>query len=582
MKDRFTLLAQGIDCWNQWRDKYPLRLCDLAGKDLSRGYFFEGNFRRVNLKAANLQRACLVGADLSKADLSGADLSGAYLSDADLREADLSYANLNQAVLERADLRGANLLGTKLAEVDLRTTKLSDIAIDDRDELTICPLPLSSSPSEVTHLESAVDASSASPVSPVVLRSVATPPLLRQVVLNLQSLIQDSPEGVALRQQSIRLSPMPRSAHQQIDTALSKFAGQRGWLSTVAVVGLALTLGLPLSASSVGDGQDLPVSSRLRTAGQSATSLTLAKSLTSSSRILSIATRTLPDGSTQVIAGTADGNIQIWDEQTGKMVLTLTGHTGGVETLAVSSSGKWLVSSSEDGLKVWNPSLGQLVHMIAINPTAASNATSSRTTGSETASSRTITSVAIAPNESTFISSDQAGNITVWDMRSGQERYQIASESPVRSVAIAPDGLSFVSSGQDPTIRQWDLTTGTQIGEFSGHRDSVRTLTISPDGLTLASGSSDQTIKLWDLVTGELRATLEDHRDQIVSLTISADSQTLASSSSDRTLKLWNLNNLRLAKTLQEDTDDLITVTFAAANGPLISGGDSRNVNIWQ
>ena len=121
-----VLLESGIDNWNQWRSHHPHVPIDLAGQDLSHGYFFEGNLRGANLSGANLQRACLIGADLTSADLTGADLTGAYLGDANLTGANLANANLKAANLDRADLRRTNLVGAKIIEADIRTAQLPD------------------------------------------------------------------------------------------------------------------------------------------------------------------------------------------------------------------------------------------------------------------------------------------------------------------------------------------------------------------------------------------------------------------------------------------------------------------------
>ena len=71
--NNLTLLKSNIDGWNSYREQHPDEPCNLAGQDLSQGYFFAGNFRGVNLQGANLRRACLIGADFT-----GADLRGSY------------------------------------------------------------------------------------------------------------------------------------------------------------------------------------------------------------------------------------------------------------------------------------------------------------------------------------------------------------------------------------------------------------------------------------------------------------------------------------------------------------------------
>ncbi len=102
-EEHLKILKQGVEAWNEWREKNPPITPGLAG---------------ANLYKADLTRANLYEADLSEADLSRADLSEANLSEADLYKANLSNANLNKAdltgaVLYEADLYKANLNGAQ-------------------------------------------------------------------------------------------------------------------------------------------------------------------------------------------------------------------------------------------------------------------------------------------------------------------------------------------------------------------------------------------------------------------------------------------------------------------------------------
>jgi len=105
--DPHSILAAGVDPWNQWRQCYPKLTPNLRGAKL----------RGAKLSGANLTGANLIEADLRDADLSGADLSNAMLSDTDLSNANLSCADLSGVRIYRttfvgADLSGANLPGT--------------------------------------------------------------------------------------------------------------------------------------------------------------------------------------------------------------------------------------------------------------------------------------------------------------------------------------------------------------------------------------------------------------------------------------------------------------------------------------
>jgi WD40 repeat protein len=639
--NHLSQLENGIDSWNRWRLNHAEATCHLAGEDLSHGYFFEGNFRRANLRGVNFRRACLIGADLSGADLSGADLTGAYLGDANLYGANLSHANLTEANLDRADLRCANLLGTKIAEADIRTAQLPDPNVDPYTDLWVSslsqaqanigrqqialPIIPGGSSTHVAQIAAQIEGSKikASVQSdPRLVTAAVRQSLLQQMRLHLQSLTHESPEAAVLRQQAIRQSAAPvalkalaqqkaeirskvtagpaqgiapnkplaqrRLAQQgsgllsvptvplaegrrawgrrQMDKRLSARVRRRLWVPAVAA-SVCLAVGLSLGLVNL-DSQQVVAQS------QTATAFALAKSLVGSSQVWAVATAQ-NDRSNWVIGGGANGQIEIWDGQTGEMIRAIAepsqgiaAHKSGVRSLAVSTSGQWLVSGGNDGLKVWKLGTGTLVHSI---PEITSP----------------VESVAISPDEKTFISSDQEGSITAWDLSSGEQLYSFDNGAPVWSIAIAPNGKSFVGGSDDLAVRQWDLASGKLLKEFAGHEDAVHTVAISPDGKILASGSNDSTVKLWDLATGSLQTTLSGHGDGVVSLAISSDGKTLASGSDDSTVKLWDLPSYQLSETLSDPSnlnrDGLIfAVAFDPQGQVLVSGDQDKTVKVWQ
>jgi hypothetical protein len=55
----------------------------------------------------------------------------------------------------------------------------------------------------------------------------------------------------------------------------------------------------------------------------------------------------------------------------------LTGHTDGVQSLAVAPDGFWLASAGEDEeVRIWDPATGTVVHILSGGPTSGSAALS--------------------------------------------------------------------------------------------------------------------------------------------------------------------------------------------------------------
>ena len=129
MNSTKLLLEGSVERWNRWRAENPHEPCSLEGKDLSKGYFYEGDFSGVNLRGANLQRACLIGADFRWADLRGANLSGAYLDEANFYGANLNEAAFAGASLERASLLRVHWLGQQVADVDRSQLSSNSVSV---------------------------------------------------------------------------------------------------------------------------------------------------------------------------------------------------------------------------------------------------------------------------------------------------------------------------------------------------------------------------------------------------------------------------------------------------------------------
>jgi len=115
--EHLDILEQGVDVWNEWREKH----IDSIEPDLSKADLREADLREVDFSKANLNDAKLSGADLRKSKFRRALLWGA-----NLRGANLSEASFPTATIRAASLSGANFYKAILMEVNFWESDLSE------------------------------------------------------------------------------------------------------------------------------------------------------------------------------------------------------------------------------------------------------------------------------------------------------------------------------------------------------------------------------------------------------------------------------------------------------------------------
>ena len=85
-----------------------------------------------------------------------------------------------------------------------------------------------------------------------------------------------------------------------------------------------------------------------------------------------------------------------WDLKTGKLLRTLTGHTGGICTLAIAPNGQYLVSGSEDKtIKIWHWESGEIRQTLSGHK-------------------QTVRILAIHPNGQTIVSGSDDKTVKFW------------------------------------------------------------------------------------------------------------------------------------------------------------------------
>ena len=278
-------------------------------------------------------------------------------------------------------------------------------------------------------------------------------------------------------------------------------------------------------------------------------------------------------GSRRILAsGTVDGDVKLWDADTGNLLKRLLDHGSWVVSIAWSPDGQILASGSHDQtIRLWSPTTGKVLRVLRGH-------------------TNWVWSVAFSPDGGLLASASEDQTVRLWDVSTGQciQTFQGHTDL-VWSVAFSPVGLNLLSGvgqivasgSRDRTVKLWDVSTGQCFKTLRGHTAPIWSVEFSSDGHVLASTGADQTVRLWDTATNHCLKVCIGHTSSIRDVSFSPDNQTLASGSHDQTVKLWNVNTGQCLQTLQGQTNLVLSLAFNQDGDILASGSADRCVRLW-
>ncbi|WP_418904166.1 caspase family protein [Moorena producens] len=270
-----------------------------------------------------------------------------------------------------------------------------------------------------------------------------------------------------------------------------------------------------------------------------------------------------PDGK-QILSGSDDNTVRLWDTETGQALHTFIGHTSSVTAIAFSPDGKQILSGSNDHtVRLWDTETGQALHTLEGHIDG-------------------VSAIAFSPDGKQILSGSKDNTMRLWDTETGLLIHTLQGHtSSVTVIAFSPDGKQILSGSWDRNMRLWDTETGLPLHPLEGYRDSVTDIAFSPDGKQILSGSNDGPVRLRDTESGQLIHTLEGHMDGVSAIAFSRDGKQILSGYGDKTVRLWDTNSGQLIHQLEGHTSSVTAIAFSPDGKQILSGSEDNTIRLW-
>ncbi|MFM7405102.1 MAG: P-loop NTPase fold protein [Cuspidothrix sp.] len=190
-----------------------------------------------------------------------------------------------------------------------------------------------------------------------------------------------------------------------------------------------------------------------------------------------------PQGRQRIAVGLKNGTVEIWDVLTRTKWATCQGHTSSVISVAFNHDGTQMVSGSDDhSVRLWDVQTGKAIGQ----PFSGHNGS--------------VNSVAFNHDGTQVVTGSDDNTVRLWNVQTGKAIGQPFSGHTgyVNSVTFNHDGTQVVSGSLDNTVRLWDISDPQRKRQIiiGKHKGQVFSVAVDPLGDYIISAGEDG-IKVW-------------------------------------------------------------------------------------
>ncbi|KAK7396602.1 hypothetical protein VNO78_17727 [Psophocarpus tetragonolobus] len=296
------------------------------------------------------------------------------------------------------------------------------------------------------------------------------------------------------------------------------------------------------------------------------------------------------------------------------LAIDLQGHRSDVRSVTLSSDNTFLMSTSHNTVKIWNPSTGSCLRTIDSGYGLCSLILPSNKYGLVGTKDGTIEiidigsgtcvevmevhggsvrSIAALPHKNGFVTGSADHDVKFWEYQIKQKPGQATKQLVVSNVstmkmnddalvvAISPDAKYIAVALLDSTVKVHFVDTFKFFLSLYGHKLPVLCMDISSDGDLIVTGSADKNLKIWGLDFGDCHKSIFAHADSVMAVQFVPKTHYVFSVGKDRLVKYWDADKFELLLTLEGHHADIWCLAVSSRGDFIVTGSHDRSIRRW-
>jgi WD40 repeat protein len=244
-----------------------------------------------------------------------------------------------------------------------------------------------------------------------------------------------------------------------------------------------------------------------------------------------------------------------------------------ISSVAFMSDSKILATGGGCTIRYWETPTGKELHAITGQQ------------GSDHVVAFSADNKHVAFGAGSYFSGDD-GKVSLWDVETRRQVWQVADSPPIWSLAFSQDGKALIVGNKKGDVRCYDLVAGEELWRSDCHSHAIRSLACTADGKSVAA-NSDNILALIDVETGALRCYLGnssvkgDPYEGSTCVASARDKTQLAVGCWRSPVQFWDVTAGRLLRTFKGHNECVYTVALSPDGRLLAAGGSDPDVFLW-